>query len=197
MISMLSGPVLGVMSTSAVIDCGGVGYEVLCTTRTLAGLETGKAARLFTVLNVREDALTLFGFASVEERTFFNQLTSVSGVGPKLALSLLSSFTPAEVQQAISLNQPATLARASGVGKRMAEKIIVELKDKLGQITAFGPLSVASSAATAMQAADLASALVNLGYQPKIAESAATEALKASPDAPFDELFKIALRKAA
>lgn len=197
MISMLSGPVVALTSASAVIDCGGVGYEALCTTRTLATLASGQPARLFTVLNVREDALTLFGFATVEERSFFNQLTSVSGVGPKLALSLLSSFSPAEVQQAISLNQPATLARASGVGKRMAEKIIVELKDKLGKITEFGPLGVAAQGAVAMQAADLASALINLGYQPKIAESAATEALKANPDAPFEELFRLALRKAA
>lgn len=197
MISILTGPVIALTANSAVLDCSGVGYEALCTTRTLGGLQTGQQARLFTVLNVREDALTLFGFSSVEERTFFNQLTSVSGVGPKLALSLLSSFTPAEVQQAITLNQPATLARASGVGKRMAEKIIVELKDKLGQITTFGPLSVAANNVTQMQATDLASALINLGYQPKIAEAAAVEALKANPSAPFEDLFRAALLKAA
>lgn len=197
MISILSGPVIALSATSAVLDCSGVGYEALCTTRTLATLQTNQPARLYTVLNVREDALTLFGFSTIEERTFFNQLTSVSGVGPKLALSLLSSFSPAEVQQAISLNQPATLARASGVGKRMAEKIIVELKDKLGQITSFGPLSTAATTATAMQATDLTSALINLGYQPKIAEAAATEALTSNPTAPFEELFRIALRKAA
>ena len=197
MISTLSGPVIILTATSAVIECAGVGYEALCTTRTLANLQTNQSARLFTVLNVREDALTLFGFANVEERAFFNQLTSVSGVGPKLALSLLSSFSPAEVQQAISLNQPATLARASGVGKRMAEKIIVELKDKLGQITSFGPLATAANAATHLQGADLTSALINLGYQPKIAEAAAAEAIKSNPAAPFEELFRIALRKAA
>lgn len=197
MISILSGPVLALTANSVVLDCSGVGYEALCTTRTLSNLQTGQSARLFTVLNVREDALTLFGFASIEERTFFNQLTSVSGVGPKLALSLLSTFTPAEVQQAITLNQPATLARASGVGKRMAEKIIVELKDKLGNLTSFGPLSTAATSVTHMQANDLTSALINLGYQPKIAEAAATEALKSNPSAPFEELFRIALRKAA
>jgi Holliday junction DNA helicase RuvA len=197
MISILSGPVIALSANSAVIDCSGVGYEALCTTRTLANLQANQSARLYTVLNVREDALTLFGFSTIEERTFFNQLTSVSGVGPKLALSLLSSFSPAEVQQAISLNQPATLARASGVGKRMAEKIIVELKDKLGQITSFGPLSTAANSVASMQAGDLTSALINLGYQPKIAEAAAAEALKSNPSAPFEELFRIALRKAA
>ena len=198
MISMLNGPVVALMPHAAVIDCHGVGYEVLCTTRTLGGLAGGQNARLFTVLNVREDALTLFGFGTVEERSFFNQLTSVSGVGPKLALSLLSSFSPAEVQQAILLNQPATLARASGVGKRMAEKIIVELKDKLGKLAEFGgvggPLGAAGGGA---QVADVASALINLGYTPKMAEQAAAEAVKDTPGAGFEELFRVALRKAA
>lgn len=197
MISMLSGPVAALMPHAAVIDCHGVGYEVQCTTRTLGGLTGGQPARLFTVLNVREDALTLFGFATVEERSFFNQLTSVSGVGPKLALSLLSHFSPAEVQQAIVLNQPATLARASGVGKRMAEKIIVELKDKLGKLPEFGGIGGPLGGAVGGQAADVASALINLGYTPKLAEQAAAEALKETPGAGFEDLFRVALRKAA
>lgn len=196
MISLLSGPVLALTGNSAIIDCAGVGYEALCTTRTLGTLQTGHQARIYTVLNVREDALTLFGFAHIEERTFFNQLTSVSGVGPKLALSLLSTFSPAEVQQAITLNQPATLSRASGVGRRMAEKIIVELKDKLGNLPAFGLLSAANSA-SATKVSDITSALINLGYQPKIAESAATEAITANPTATFEDLFRTALQKAA
>lgn len=193
MISTLSGPVLDLLPTSVVIDCHGVGYEAYCSARTLAQLQVGHPARLYTYLNVREDALTLFGFASAAEKAFFLQLTNVSGLGPKLGLSLLSTFTPAEIQQAISMGQPATLARASGVGKKLAEKIIVELKDKLGQI----PLFVAAGTAAGSLAADLSSALVNLGYPPKVAELAAAEALKTNPSAPFEELFKAALRKAA
>lgn len=193
MISTLSGPVLELLPTSAVIDCHGVGYEAYCSARTLSQLTVGQPARLFTVLNVREDALTLFGFASAAEKAFFLQLTNVSGLGPKLGLSMLTTFTPAEIQQAISMGQPATLARASGVGKKLAEKIIVELKDKLGQI----PLFVAASTPAGTLVADLASALINLGYPAKVAELAAAEAIKTSPTAPFEELFKAALRKAA
>lgn len=193
MISTLTGPILEVTATGAVVDCAGVGYFASCPARTLAALQTGQTARLYTVLNVREDALTLFGFATGAERAFFEQLTSVSGVGPRLGLSLLSTFTPAEIQQAIAGNQPATLARASGVGKKLAEKIIVELKDKLGQL----PILQALAPAGSTTLADLVSALTNLGYQPKAAEAAAAEALKANPEAPFEELFKLALRKAA
>jgi Holliday junction DNA helicase RuvA len=193
MISTLSGPVLYLHPTSAIIDCNGVGYEAYCSARTLAQLHVGQPARLYTFLNVREDALTLFGFMSAAEKAFFLQLTNVSGLGPKLGLSLLSTFTPAEIQQAISLNQPATLARASGVGKKLAEKIIVELKDKLGQI----PLFVAAGTPASSLMADLSSALVNLGYPAKVAELAAAEALKTNPSAPFEDLFKAALRKAA
>ena len=192
MISTLTGPVLEILPTSTVIDCGGVGYEAFCPARTLSQLQQGEKARIYTVLNVREDALTLYGFATAVERAFFIQLTNVSGLGPKLGLSLLSTFTAAEVQQAIIHNQPATLARASGVGKKLAEKIIVELKDKLGQI----PLLQTATPQGGL-AADVASALVNLGYVPKMAESAAAEALQSNPNATFEELFRLALRKAA
>lgn len=194
MISTLTGPILEVTATAAVVECAGVGYLAYCPARTLAGLQTGQSARLYTVLNVREDALTLFGFATGAERAFFEQLTSVSGVGPRLGLSLLSTFTSAEIQQAILLNQPSTLARASGVGKKLAEKIIVELKDKLGQLPILQSISGTTTNTTLT---DLTSALINLGYQPKAAEAAAAEALKSQPTAAFEELFKLALRKAA
>lgn len=193
MISILTGPILEVTATYAVIDCSGVGYAAFCPVRTLAGLEIGKQSRLYTVLNVREDALTLFGFATQAERAFFDQLTTVSGVGPRIGLSLLSSFTPAEIQQAILTNQPAQLARASGVGKKLAEKIIVELKDKLGSLALFAP----AASPTHALLADLISALINLGYQPKAAQTAAEDAIKATPNASFEDLFKQALRKAA
>jgi Holliday junction DNA helicase RuvA len=193
MISSLSGPVLDVSATSALIDCAGVGYEAFCPVRTLAQLVVGKPARLFTVLHVREDALTLFGFSTAAEKAFFVQLTNVSGVGPKIGLSLLSTFMVDDIRQAISLNQPATLARASGVGKKLAEKIIVELKDKMGAL----PLLATPAGLPASSIVDVASALTNLGYLPKIAEAAAAEALKAAPTASFDELFRSALRHAA
>ena len=193
MISILTGPVLEITPASAVIDCAGIGYEAHCPSRTLAQLTVGTPTRLYTFLNVREDALTLFGFATATERAFFNQLTSVSGVGPRIGLSLLSTFTVPEIQQAISANQPATLARASGVGKKLAEKIIVELKDKLGSL----PIALPSTGGAVSTLTDLTSALINLGYQPKTAEGAAAAALQAAPAASFDVLFKTALQKVA
>lgn len=204
MLALLTGTVIeiapdpgsGAGAGHAVLDCNGVGYQVFCPGRSLGSLETGKQARLYTHLAVREDAMTLYGFSDRAERQFFQMLVgTVSGVGPRIGLALLSSFSVAEIAAAISQNQPAQLARASGVGKKLAEKIIVELKDKLGGFAsaaegiAFGVANGATG--------DLASALVNLGYQPKVAEAAAASAVKELPDGGFDALFKLALRKAA
>lgn len=197
MLSQLTGTVVEIAPDHAVIDCGGVGYQVFCPGRSLGVLENGKQAKLYTVLAVREDALTLYGFTDRAERQFFQMLTNaVSGVGPRLGLALLSSFSVPEMAAAISGNQPAQLARAPGVGKKLAEKIIVELKDKLGVFAGAadgGVPGVNSHGAVT----DLASALVNLGYQPKIAEAAAASAIQDLPDGGFEALFKLALRKAA
>lgn len=197
MLSQLTGLVCEIAPDHAVIDCNGVGYQVFCPGRALGSLENGKQARVYTYLAVREDALTLYGFTDRSERQFFQMLTGmVSGVGPRIGLALLSSFTVAEMVAAISANQPSQLARASGVGKKLAEKIIVELKDKLG-VFAGAAEGLAIGASSHGAVTDLASALVNLGYQPKVAEAAAASALKEAPDAAFEALFKLALRKAA
>jgi Holliday junction DNA helicase RuvA len=197
MYASLSGAILAVNETTAVLDCSGVGYLLHCPTRTLANLAPNTAARLWVHLAVREDALTLFGFETQPERDFFLSLTTVSGVGPKVGLSLLSTFTPNEIVQAISANQPSHLARASGVGKKLAEKIIVELKDKLGSLPLMANTLGATNGLGARIVAgpmhDLCSALINLGYAPKIAETAAQQALDTSPDAPFEVQFKSAL----
>jgi Holliday junction DNA helicase RuvA len=197
MFASLSGPILAVNETTAVLDCSGVGYLVHCPTRTLANLTPNSAARLWVHLAVREDALTLFGFETQAERDFFLSLTTVSGVGPKVGLSLLSTFTPNEIVQAISANQPSHLARASGVGKKLAEKIIVELKDKLGSLPLLSvPTNGLGARVVAGPMNDLCSALINLGYAPKVAETAAQQALDASPDAGFEAQFKSALKYA-
>lgn len=194
MFASLSGAVLAVNETTAVLDCSGVGYLVHCPTRTLANLAPNTAARLWVHLAVREDALTLFGFETQAERDFFLSLTSVSGVGPKVGLSLLSTFTPNEIVSAIAANQPSQLARASGVGKKLAEKIIVELKDKLGSLPLLTvPTAGLGARVVAGPMNDICSALINLGYAPKVAETAAQQALENSPDAPFDVQFKSAL----
>jgi len=195
MYASLTGPIIAIQETSAVLECGGVGYLCHCPSRTLAALQVGQPQRLWVHLAVREDALTLFGFLQPTEKEFFLALINISGVGPKLGLSLLSTFAPEEMIQAIRANQPNTLARASGVGKKLAEKIIVELKDKLGSLP-----TLAGSGATGARVegplAEVMSALQNLGYSPKIAEAASQKAYTASPSAAFDQLLKTALQHA-
>ena len=190
MLALLHGVIAQMSEHAAVVECHGVGYEVLCSSRTLARLQVGQTARLLTHLHVREDALVLFGFADAAEKQLF---TSVSGVGPKLGLSLLSTLGPDEIVSAIQLNQPSSLARASGVGKKLAENIVVNLRDKVGAL-AFA--AAPASGSTQGHYADLISALANLGYQPKVAEAAAQATLReaGAATADFATLFKHALR---
>lgn len=195
MYASLTGPVVAIAETTAVLECGGVGYLCHCPSRTLAALQVGQTQRLWVHLAVREDALTLFGFLQQAEKEFFLSLTNVSGVGPKIGLSLLSTFTPDEVVGAIRANQPSHLARASGVGKKLAEKIIVELKDKLGSLPTLTNTG-ATGALVHGPYAEVVSALQNLGYSPKVAEAAGHKALESQPHASFDQLFKTALQHA-
>ena len=196
MYAHLTGTVADIGPDHAVVTCGGVGYLVFCPTRSLGSLTTGKEATLHTYLAVREDAMTLYGFSEKSEKSIFQLLLTVSGVGPRMALSILSTLSGAEAMQAIHTNQPAVLSRASGVGKKLAEKIIVELRDKA--MKAMPATSSLPATATAHPTyTDLLSALVNLGFNPKLAEAAAHSTLQESPVAPFEELFRTALKKVA
>lgn len=196
MYAHLTGTIADIGTDHAVVSCGGVGYLVFCPTRSLGALQQGKESTLYTYLAVREDALTMFGFTEKSEKAIFQLLLTVSGVGPKMALSILSTLSGAEAMQAVHTNQPTVLARASGVGKKLAEKIIVELRDK-----ALKAMPATSSLPNTVAAhptyTDLMSALVNLGFQPKQAETAAHSTLTETPDAPFEELFRTALKKVA
>ncbi len=117
----------------AVIDCGGVGYAVNTTANTISKLHTGENARLYTYVNVREDAIDIFGFASMNEKHSFELLLSVSGVGPKAALAILSSITPEALALAIVAGDDKALTAAPGIGKKIAQRIILELKDKMAK----------------------------------------------------------------
>lgn len=192
MISLLTGTIAYTALDHVVIDCHGVGYQVFAPARTLASLQTGQGAKLFIVTNVREDAINLYGFTDAHDRELFIKLTNVSGVGPKLGLSLLTTLTPSEILGAISSNQPKTLARASGVGNKMAEKIVIELRDYAGKAAFVSGTPVHSPLLV-----DLTSALVNLGYQPRNAEAAASATLQTHPGEDFESLFKHALKKVA
>ena len=165
----VSGVVAHVEPYLAVIDCGGVGYACRTTTFTLSQIKKGDKAKLFTYLSVREDAMDLYGFASAEELKLFQQLISVSGVGPKAALSILSAGTPANLALAIITGDEKSLTAAAGVGKKLAQRIILELKDKLtkGQTVSAAGESVAGPAVTIIpqnKLSEASAALAVLGY---------------------------------
>ena len=165
----VSGEVAHVEPYLAVIDCGGVGYACRTTTFTLSQIKKGDKAKLFTYLSVREDAMDLYGFASSEELKLFQQLFSVSGVGPKAALNILSAGTPANLALAIITGDEKALTAAAGVGKKLAQRIILELKDKLtkGQTVSAAGESVAGPAVTIIpqnKLSEASAALAVLGY---------------------------------
>ncbi|WP_294474120.1 Holliday junction branch migration protein RuvA [uncultured Intestinimonas sp.] len=153
----------------AVIDCGGVGYACRTTNHTLSRLKPGEQAKLFTYLNVREDVFDLYGFASEEERSCFELLIGVSGVGPKAALSILSSSTPEALAMSIITGDEKALTVAPGIGKKIAQRVILELKDKLakGQLAVPGGESYGGTGITVIpenKASEAAAALAVLGY---------------------------------
>ena len=164
----VSGPVAHMEANLAVIDCGGVGYACRTTSHTLSKLKQGEKAKLFTHLNTREDAVELFGFGTQEELNLFRQLISVSGVGPKAALSILSATTPANLALSIITGDEKALTCAQGIGKKIAQRIILELKDKLakGQIAPGGE-SYGGTGVTVIpenKSSEAAAALAVLGY---------------------------------
>lgn len=189
----LNGTLALVDGDVAVIDCGGVGYACRTTAFTLSRLQTGQPAKLYTYCNVREDAFDIFGFSTREEKRCFELLIGVTGVGPKAALAILSSTTPERFSMAIFTQDEKALTAAPGIGKKLAQRIILELKDKLGA-DADADFSAAKAAVPAAQSSNAAlanAALQELGYS--AAEISA--ALKgAAPDASTQELVRYALR---
>ena len=196
MIARLSGLLAELNADTAVIDVGGVGYQVLCSARTLDALgPIGGEVLLLTELQVREDSWTLFGFGSAAERDSFRALTSVQGVGGRLALAILSILSPDELARAVAQGDKAMIGRASGVGPKLATRIANELQGKLG-VAGLGP--GAAPAPRAGAAADALSALANLGFKPAEASAAVNAAQdELGPDAGLDALVRLALRKAA
>lgn len=151
----------------AVIDCGGVGYACRTTNNTLAGLTTGKREKLYTYLSVKEDSMELYGFHTEEERTFFQLLIGVSGVGPKAALSILSSTSPEGLRLSIMTGDEKTLMAGQGIGKKIAQRVILELKDKLAKEVSFSGEAYGGSGVTVIpenKSSEAAAALAVLGY---------------------------------
>jgi len=188
MISSVRGQVLSVSLDHAVIEVGGVGLAVRTTPATLAGLRRGEQARLATTLVVREDSLTLFGFASDAAKELFELVQSVSGVGPKIALALLAVLDPEQLRRALSSGDTVTLTRAPGIGKKGAERLVLELRDKVGAVVAVGgsaaaPGTGAGAPAGVVWRSQIAEALVGLGFTAKQADDA-TAAVAADADDP-------------
>ena len=166
----LDGPVAEILPYLAVIDCGGVGYACKTTNNTLASLKKGQRGKLYTYLNVGEGIFELYGFATQNELNSFKMLLGVSGVGPKAALAILSATTPESLAMAIVTEDAKTLTAAPGIGKKIAQRIILELKDKMARETAGGGLDfsggkgVPAAPVFTNKATEAAQALAVLGY---------------------------------
>jgi holliday junction DNA helicase RuvA len=192
-IARLKGTLVEKSPNRLVIDVGGVGYDVLVPLSTFYGIgEPGSGVALRVHTHVREDLIALYGFGTPLEQDLFERLIAINGIGPKLALAVLSGIDPGELVRAVRSQDVARLTKIPGVGKKTAERIGLELKDRL-------PVAIQPAAAAASQPGDqlrddLLSALTNLGYQRQAAEKAIDPALKNSPDGSFEELLREVLR---
>lgn len=195
MIAHLKGRLDSTGIDHAVIDVGGVGYLVGASAKTLAAIgPVGEAVMLHTEMLVAEDFIRLVGFATASERDWFRLLTGVQGVGARVALAILSALDPADLSRAIAAQDKAMVARANGVGPKLAERIVRELKDKIGGVAIGGAAPIATGGASA----DAVSALLNLGFRPAEASGAVAAAEEElGPGAGLDALVRLALRKAA
>jgi Holliday junction DNA helicase RuvA len=194
-IAHLRGQILSKTPNAVVIDCGGVGYELAISVTTYTEIgEVGGEARLHVHTHVREDALQLFGFYEVTEKLLFEKLLTISGIGPKLAITVLSGITADRLVAAIRGGDHATLTKIPGIGKKTAERVVLELKDKMEGLA--GTVSASGSATPSLGATaeDVLSALVNLGYPRPVAQKAVESAAKdAAASGDFEKLFRAAM----
>jgi Holliday junction DNA helicase RuvA len=202
MIAHLNGTVAGVSPDGAVIDVGGVGLRVQCTPDTLAELRMGEPATVQTSLIVREDSLTLFGFGTDDERNVFDLLLTASGIGPRLALAILAVHQPDALRKAVASEDLNALTMVPGIGKKGAQRIVLELKDRLGAPSDFGATGTSRRPAAQVTWRDqVQSGLVNLGWSARDAELALTaveaDRQEAGDDTPPDvaSALRAALKK--
>lgn len=189
MISSLRGTVLAISPDSLVVEVGGVGFKVSVPTSVLDSLDgVGRTVSLHTHLIVREDALTLYGFATEEQRALFELLLGVNGVGPKSALAVLSTLSPDVLRRAVAHEHPEVFSRVPGVGRKTAEKIVFHLKDKIGKEAGLGAITALSDLDT-----EVIAALTALGYSLVEAQAALQSLPKAAPDN-VEERVRLALR---
>lgn len=191
MIASVHGEVLEIALDHVVIEAAGVGYRLNATPATLATLTRGETARLLATMIVREDAMILYGFADTESRDLFGLLQTVSGVGPKLALAVLAVLEPEALRKALAESNIAALTRVPGIGRRGAERMVVELRDKVNAV-AVPSTPVGAAAATPVRE-QVAEALAGLGFPAKQAEQAVDQVLAELPDADTSRALRAAL----
>lgn len=202
MIGKLKGLVDSFGDDWVLIDCGGVCYEVFCSSRTLQALpRVGEAAVVFVETIVREDLIRLYGFANDTEKSWFNLLTTVQGVGSRVALAILSVMSPSELSSAVALQDKAMIGRANGVGPKLALRVVTELKGKVpanGAVDAgtLGLQSALGEGVAASNVTDAVSALTNLGYSSAQASAALARVIaREGDDTPTEKLIRLGLRE--
>ncbi|WP_299057634.1 Holliday junction branch migration protein RuvA [uncultured Polaribacter sp.] len=191
MITQIRGRLVEKNPTEVVVDCNGVGYLLHISLNTFSSLPEGEAVVLYTHLSIREDAHTLFGFISKTERAVFKFLISVSGVGPSIARTMLSSMTSEEIQQAIASENVALIQSVKGIGAKTAQRVIVDLKDKILKTFELDEVSISNNNTNKEEAL---SALEVLGFHKKQSEKVVASILKENPDATVENLIKLALK---
>ena len=196
MIYSIKGTLTHIEPKLAVVDCGGVGFACHITMNTARQLPPqGQEVQLYTILNVREDAMELFGFAETAERQCFQQLTGITGVGPKAALAILSELSPEKLALAVAAGDHKTITRAQGVGPKLAQRVVLELKDKVGALQTSGDFEMpAGPVSAAGNAAEAVNALTVLGFS---ASEASAAVGKLDSALPVNELVRQALKNLA
>ncbi len=192
MITQLQGRLVEKSPTDVVIDCNGVGYFVNISLHTFSQIPISEVITLFTHLQVREDAHILYGFSSVAEREIFRLLISVSGVGASIARTMLSSLSPKQVTEAIAGSDVATIQSVKGIGAKTAQRVLLDLKDKILKVYGLDDVSIVSSNTNKNEAL---SALETLGFTRKQAEKVCDSVVKENPQATIEEIIKQALKK--
>jgi Holliday junction DNA helicase RuvA len=192
MITQIKGKLVEKNPTQVVVDCNGIGYEINISLYTFSSLSSDENIKLFTHLQVREDAHILYGFFTVLERAVFRLLISVSGIGTSTARTMLSSLTPVEIQQAIATEDIPTIQGVKGIGLKTAQRVIIELKDKIKSLQGTDEIPVFKSNTIKEETL---SALEVLGYSRKASEKVVDKLIQGDPDSSVEELIKSALNK--
>lgn len=192
MITQIKGKLVEKKPTQVVVDCNGIGYEINISLYTFSSLSSDENIKLFTHLQVREDAHILYGFFTVLERAVFRLLISVSGIGTSTARTMLSSLTPTEIQHAIGIEDVATIQGIKGIGLKTAQRVIIELKDKIKTLQGTEEIPIYKSNTIKEETL---SALEVLGYSRKASEKVVDKLIQGDPDSTVEELIKYALNK--